>query len=166
MITSISYIYNDILSQTYEAYELVSRCFVYFFFFFQFNHDFAKRFDEILFSTMRSSLQMQNLPYPTSCTQSFSGLRLFARIQKLGEISSYKKYIYIYLSLSWWQTWRVATFVATVYNGDVIISIPRTTCRKAARNVHAMPVYTRVISAGRHRYGIHKPQGESYALSE
>lgn len=65
-----------------------------------------------------------------------------------------------------WQTWRVATSVATVYNGDVIISIPRTTCRKAARNVHAMPVYTRVISAGKHRYGIHKPQGESYALSE
>lgn len=73
----------------------------------------------------------------------------FLRLQefrkwKLKEISSYdKKNIYIFSFLFCWQTWRVATFVATVYNGDVIISIPRTTCRKAARNVHAMPVYTR-----------------------
>ena len=162
MITSISYIYNDILSQTYEAYELVSR-FVYFFFFFQFNHDFATWnfiFDDAIITpdakpTISYVMYTKFLRITLVCKNSEIGRNFFLR-QK----------IYIYLSLSWWQTWRVATFVATVYNGDVIISIPRTTCRKAARNVHAMPVYTRVISAGRHRYGIHKPQGESYALSE
>lgn len=87
----------------------------------------------------------------------------FAGIEKFGN-GSWEKFLLATKNI--WQTWRVATSVATVYNGDVIISIPRTTCRKAARNVHAMPVYTRVISAGKHRYGIHKPQGESYALSE
>lgn len=118
---------------------------------------------KFLFSTMRS---------PCETTKSYVTIELFAHIrfsdcfagiQKFGN-GSWEKFLFATKNI--WQTWRVATSVATVYNGDVIISIPRTTCRKAARNVHAMPVYTRVISAGKHRYGIHKPQGESYALSE